>query len=365
MCAYHAGARPSQKSEAGELGPTSKASSSRTPSWKGPPPAPPGLRWKGPPPAKPTAITPPPPKPTSILYAPFVSELNADAEQPELQVAREPDLDEDETESSVTHVSHVSTPTECPEEDLGEPTETCTGEDPGEPTETCTEEDPGKTLVFPDTTSDWQDVVFPDTANAWQGVEGEPEGFDPENVDEDEPEEPEPVYDLSDFPLIGDDDTSMEKDVLVCWVDAVTPSVYDKMTAEMPHEAYAEVTARIKNAAKMHGQVLTGSGLLWSQISTAAGAARIANRNHNQIICRGKYRLGVRVVSMAQWPDSMEVVQEIGAQSRQNTWQLARKDREYWRWYYESGIHKHGGPRHVKNQGWSSSSWWRAHQWHH
>ena len=99
--------------------------------------------------------------------------------------------------------------------------------------------------------------------------------------DQDEFDKPKPSTTMSlnnGWPtgLIGDC-ANLKKDVIVCWVEPLTPEVYEKMKpGDMPHEAYAEVTGRIKQTASNHGQALTNDGLLWTQISTEKGAARFA-----------------------------------------------------------------------------------------
>ena len=74
-------------------------------------------------------------------------------------------------------------------------------------------------------------------------------------------------------------------------VAGITGSDLEALTrrfdSEMPREAYAEVTERIRNCASNHGQAVTRDGRLWTQISTAKGAVRFARRNHGQIIVAG------------------------------------------------------------------------------
>ena len=185
--------------------------------------------------------------------------------------------------------------------------------------------------------------------------------------DQDEFDKPKPSTTMS-WPteLTGDSD-ALKKDVVVCWVDPMCPQVFDKMMkpGEMPHEAYEEVTQRIKTTASNLGQAVTKDGHLWTQISTAKGAARFAQRNDGQIICHGKYKLSVQLTSTSLWPETMDVIEEIGTQSKQSVWQKVKRECEYWQQLYASGTHhKHGGQRHRhRRQGGGVSSNappWRA-----
>ena len=270
----------------------------------------PTSKWKNPQrPPKLTSILPPPP---------LVSELNADeedAEQPELQV----DIGE----------SEVTTPSDLDENE------------------------PEAATLSPPVTS------TPRT---------------PSDLYQDEFDKPKPSTRTS---LINDDDggwptdlnddsDALQKDVVVCWVEAVSPQVFDKMTpCEMPHEAYAQVTERIKNCASSLGQAVTKDGHLWTHISTAKGAARFAKRYHGQIICQGKYKLIVQLTSISLWPKSMDVIEKMGAQSKQSAWQLVRREREYWQRFVASNTHhhQHGGQRHHRRSAGGGASFSNMPPW--